>query len=83
MRRLMLSAMVLLAAGANLGCLAVVSNETLAASTKRVAVVEGQMYIIDLETHTAKTVKMVREAEVITETTVETTSEATIDEAHP
>ena len=71
MRRLMLSLVMVLLACANVGCLAVVANETLEASTKRVAVVDGQMYIIDLEANTAKKVHMVKESEVITETTAD------------
>ena len=83
MRRLMLSLVMVLLACANVGCLAVVANETLEASTKRVAVVDGQMYIIDLEANTAKKVHMVKESEVITEADSETITETTADEAKP
>ena len=83
MRRLILSLTVMLLACANVGCLAVVANETLEASTKRVAVVDGQMYIIDLETNTANKVHMVKESEVITEADSETITEATAADARP
>ena len=83
MRRLMLSLVMVLLACAYVGCLAVVANETLEASTKRVAVVDGQMYIIDLEANTAKKVHMVKESEVITEADSETITETTADEAKP
>ena len=68
---------------ANVGCLAVVANETLETSTKRVAVVDGQMYIIDLEANTAKKAYTVKESEVTTEADSETIAERTTDEARP
>ncbi len=83
MRRVILSLAVALLACANAGCLAVVASETLEASTKRVAVVDGQMYVINLETNTAKPVRMVKSCEVVTEDALETTTEATLDETQP
>ena len=83
MRRVILSLVVALLACANTGCLAVVATETLEASTKRVAVVDGQMYVVNLETNTAKPVRMVKRCEIITEDALETTTEVTINETQP
>ena len=83
MRRLMVLAMVAVLACANIGCLAVVATETVATSSKRVEVVDGQLYIIDLAKNTAKRVQIVKECEVITEVTTEANTEVTLDENQP
>jgi len=83
MRRLMLLLTVAALACANIGCLAVVATETVATASKRVEVVDGQLYVIDLATNTAKPVRLVKQSEVITEVTSETTAEATLDETNP
>ncbi|MFH0981365.1 MAG: hypothetical protein V2A79_07495 [Planctomycetota bacterium] len=80
MRRSVLLMGAALLACANIGCLAVVSNETLAASSRRVAVVDGQMYVIDLQNNTAKRVRLVPEGEVSIELPSETEPETTASE---
>ncbi|MCP4592293.1 MAG: hypothetical protein GY842_16290 [bacterium] len=75
MRKWMLILVVACLACANIGCLAVVANETLETSSKRIGMVEGQMYIIDVEKNTATRVEIVQDRAEFTEVTEATSSE--------
>ena len=83
MRRLMLTLTVTVLAFANIGCLAVVATETVETASKRVEVVDGQLYVIDLATNTAKPVRLLKECEVIKEVSSDSTAELTLNEANP
>ena len=75
MRRVRFLLTAVLLACANIGCLAVVATETVATSGKRVAVLDGEVYIIDLSDSTATRVRMVEADEPIAETDIEVKSE--------
>ena len=87
MRRLRFLLTAALLACVNIGCLAVVSTETVATSGKRVAVLDGEVYIIDLADNTATRVRMTEAGEPVTETNIEvksgTATSVVVDGAKP